>query len=71
MKNNSLKVAKNVTNDDEAVEVIIKSLASLLTIGREILEKGGEINDEGTNSKMSDINYRTRKKHLDDAGVFG
>jgi len=55
LKNNSLIVAKNVTNDDEAVEVIIKSLASLLTIEREILEKAGEINDEGTNSMMSDL----------------
>ncbi|MEG0916647.1 MAG: DNA starvation/stationary phase protection protein [Myroides sp.] len=55
LKNNSLNVAKNVTNDDEAVEVIIKSLASLLTIEREILEKAGEINDEGTNSMMSDL----------------
>ena len=55
LKNNSLIVAKNVTNDDEAVEVIIKSLASLLTIEREILEKAGEINDEVTNSMMSDL----------------
>jgi len=55
LKNNHLVVAKNITNDDEAVEVIIKSLASLLTIEREILEKAGEINDEGTNSMMSDL----------------
>ena len=55
LKNNHLVVAKNITNDDEAVEVIVKSLASLLTIEREILEKAGEINDEGTNSMMSDL----------------
>ena len=55
LKNNSLNVAKDITNDEEAVEVIVKSLASLLTIEREILEKAGEINDEGTNSMMSDL----------------
>ncbi len=55
LKKNTLTIAKNVTNDEEAVEVIIKSLASLLTIEREILEKAGEINDEGTNAMMSDL----------------
>ncbi len=55
LKNNTLKVAKDITNDEEAVEVIIKSLTSLLTIEREILEQTAEINDEGTNSMMSDL----------------
>lgn len=55
LKHNTLTIAKNITNDEEAVEVIIKSLAALLTIEREILEKAGEINDEGTNSMMSDL----------------
>ena len=55
LKNNTLSIAKNITNDEEAVEVIVKSLASLLIIEREILEKAGEINDEGTNSMMSDL----------------
>lgn len=55
LKKNNLKIAKDITNDEEAVEVIIKSLASLLTIEREILEKANEINDEGTNSMMSDL----------------
>lgn len=55
IKNNKLKVGKNITQDDAAVELIIKSLSSLLTIEREILEKTDEINDEGTNSMMSDL----------------
>ncbi|WLD24832.1 Dps family protein [Flavobacterium dauae] len=55
LKNNKLAVAKNVTTDEDAVNVIIKSLADLLVIEREILEKSDKINDEGTNSMMSDL----------------
>lgn len=55
LKNNKLAVAKNITNDDEAVEMIVKSLAELLVIERDLLEKSGAINDEGTNSMMSDL----------------
>lgn len=55
IKNNKLKVGKNINNDEEAVELVIKSLSGLLKIEREILEKSDEINDEGTNSMMSDL----------------
>ncbi|HLW62168.1 MAG TPA: Dps family protein [Flavobacterium sp.] len=55
IKNNKLKVGKNITTDEEAVELVIKSLSGLLKIEREILEKTDEINDEGTNSMMSDL----------------
>lgn len=55
LKQNKITVAKNITNDEEAVEIIIKSLTALLTIERDILEKAGEINDEGTNAMMSDL----------------
>ncbi len=55
IKNNKLKVGKNIINDEEAVELVIKSLSGLLKIEREILEKTDEINDEGTNSMMSDL----------------
>lgn len=55
LKNNKLAVAKNVSTDEEAVNVIIKSLSDLLVIEREILDKSDEINDEGTNSMMSDL----------------
>lgn len=55
IKNNKLKVGKNINNDEEAVELVIKSLSGLLKIEREILEKSDKINDEGTNSMMSDL----------------
>ena len=55
MKNNKIEVGKDVTNDEEAVALIVKSLAALLVIEREILENAGAINDEGTTSMMSDL----------------
>lgn len=48
-------VAKNVSNDIEAVEVIVNSLSELLSIERIILDESGDANDEGTNSMMSDF----------------
>lgn len=53
--NNKITVGKNITNDDKAIELIINSLSSLLVIERQILAKSSEINDEGTNSMMSDL----------------
>lgn len=55
IEKNKLKVGKNITQDDAAVELVIKSLTSLLKIERELLDKSDEINDEGTNSMMSDL----------------
>lgn len=55
IKNNKLKVGKNISVDEEAVHLIVTSLSDLLKIEREILVKAGDINDEGTNSMMSDF----------------
>lgn len=55
IKNNKLKVGKNISVDEEAVHLIVTSLSDLLKIEREILVKSGDINDEGTNSMMSDF----------------
>ncbi|WCM43004.1 DNA starvation/stationary phase protection protein [Flavobacterium sp. CBA20B-1] len=55
LANNKLNVAKNITNDEKAVEMVVNSLADLLVIERELLEKSGAINDEGTNAMMSDL----------------
>ena len=48
-------VGKNVSIDDEAVRLIVNSLTELLKIERDLLEKSGNANDEGTNSMMSDF----------------
>lgn len=55
IKNNKLQVGTNISRDTEAVQLIISSLSELLKIERVILEESGNINDEGTNSMMSDF----------------
>jgi starvation-inducible DNA-binding protein len=55
IKNNKLEVGKNVSNDEKAIQLIVSSLSDLLKIEREILNKSAAINDEGTNSMMSDF----------------
>lgn len=55
IKNNKLPVGKNISNDEEAVHLIIASLTDLLKIERVILGQSDEIDDEGTNSMMSDF----------------
>mgnify|MGYP000583590573 FL=1 len=51
----TVPVAKDISNDVEAVEVVVNSLSELLSIEREILINSGEANDEGTNAMMSDF----------------
>lgn len=48
-------VGKNVSEDVKAVRLIVDSLAELLKIERDLLDKAGDANDEGTNSMMSDF----------------
>ena len=55
VSNSKLKVGKNIHNDEEAIALIVNSLTELLKIERIILSQSGEINDEGTNSMMSDF----------------
>ncbi len=52
---NSAKVpvGKNISQDDKAVRLIVDSLSELLKIERELLDKSGDANDEGTNAMMS------------------
>ena len=55
IKVSSVPVGKNISNDTEAVELIVNSLAELLKIERLILEESDNADDEGTNSMMSDF----------------
>ena len=55
ISNNKLPIGKNIHNDEEAIALIVKSLSHLLKIERAILAQASEINDEGTNSMMSDF----------------
>lgn len=51
----SVPVGKNISNDEEAVKLVVTSLAELLKIERSILELSDKADDEGTNSMMSDF----------------
>lgn len=55
LKHNKLAVGKNISKDEEAVQLIVNSLSDLLKIERKILKDSDEINDEGTNSMMGDF----------------
>lgn len=55
MKVNSITVGKNISKDEDAIQIIVSSLAALLVIERRILAASSEIKDEGTNSMMSDF----------------
>lgn len=48
-------IGKNVSNDVEAVKLVVSSLSELLKIERAILEVAGDANDEGTSAMMSDF----------------
>ncbi|MDX1277407.1 Dps family protein [Oceanihabitans sediminis] len=48
-------VGENVSEDEKAVRLIVDSLSELLKIERDILDKSGEMNDEGTNAMMSEL----------------
>ncbi len=55
IKNNQLEIGKSIHNDEKAIELIVSSLGQLLAIERVILKKSADIEDEGTNSMMSDF----------------
>lgn len=55
VQHSSIPVGKNISKDEDAVQLVVNSLSALLKIERVILDKSGDINDEGTNSMMSDF----------------
>ncbi len=55
IKTAKVPVAQNVSNDIDAVKVVVNSLSKLLKIERTILDISDDANDEGTNSLMSDF----------------
>lgn len=55
LKNAKVTVGANISKDEEAVRSINQSLSELLVLERHLLSLSGNINDEGTNSMMSDF----------------
>ena len=54
-RHSKVPVGQNVSNDEDAIRLIVSSLKELLIIERRILTASDEANDEGTNSMMSDF----------------
>lgn len=52
---NTLNVGRDIHNDEKAINLIVDSLSKLLQLERKILLLSGKIDDEGTNSMMSDF----------------
>ncbi len=55
LRENRIKVGKNISKDEQAVQLIVESLAELLALERKILSASADINDEGTHSMMGDF----------------
>jgi len=51
----SITIGNNISQDREAVQLVVESLNRLIEIERVILSKSGKADDEGTNSLMSDF----------------
>ncbi len=54
-KEAKIPIGKDVSNDEKAVYLVVDSLSGLLKLERNLLNKAGESDDEGTNSMMSDF----------------
>lgn len=55
LETSKIVVGKNITNDVEAVNLVITGYKQLLEIERELLTISGDADDEGTNSLISDF----------------
>jgi len=48
-------IANHISNDEEGLKLVVRSLSELLKIERVILDLSDKADDEGTNSMMSDF----------------
>lgn len=48
-------VGKNISNDNESVNLVVTSLTKLIEIERDLLNQSDKADDEGTNAMMSDF----------------
>lgn len=55
VEHSTVKVGKNVSEAEASVQLILDSIQELLKIERRILDRSAELDDEGTNSMMSDF----------------
>ncbi|RRQ50232.1 DNA starvation/stationary phase protection protein [Maribacter algicola] len=50
----SIQEAKDISNGEDAIQLILKGYETLLPLERELLDLASDSNDEGTNALMSD-----------------
>lgn len=55
LENAQVKIGKDISNDEKAVQLIVQSLEVLLQKERAILKQSDDADDEGTNAMMSDF----------------
>lgn len=55
VEHSTVKVGKNISEAEASVQLILDSIQELLKIERRILDRSAELDDEGTNSMMSDF----------------
>ena len=55
VEQSTVKVGKNISDAEKSVQLILDSIQELLKIERRILDRSAELDDEGTNSMMSDF----------------
>jgi starvation-inducible DNA-binding protein len=51
----TIAIGEGVSSDEDAVKLVVASIGTLLAQEIALLEKSGEMGDEGTNSMMSDF----------------
>ena len=52
---NKITAGKNISDDETAVKLVVESLQGLLKLERVLLQTTGDIDDEGSNSLISDL----------------
>lgn len=57
----TIKEAKNITEGNEGVAIVLENFKQLIVLERSILSLSDEAEDEGTNSLMSDYISQTEK----------
>lgn len=55
VKHATVPVGENVFDDDKTVRLVIDSISELLRMERPLLDLSDELNDEGTNTLISDL----------------
>ncbi|MFN8282768.1 MAG: DNA starvation/stationary phase protection protein [Chitinophagales bacterium] len=62
LKQSSIKEGKNISEAKTAVELVVSSLQTLVVLERNILKTADKLNDEGTNTMLTDFITQQEKE---------